>query len=120
MSEGNPTYPPIIRNEVRQPDGSVLLDLWVGADLPLLAGHFPGQPILPGIVQLYWAKLLAAARFPIEGKFSRIANLKFHRPIQPDSLVSLHLSYHSDRRHLTFSYRSPVGDHAAGRLEFGS
>ena len=48
-------------------------------DHPALAGHFPGEPIVPGALLLDEA-LHAVAR---QGRRWRIASVKFHRIVRP-------------------------------------
>jgi len=50
------------------PDG-LELDLRVPPDLEYFAGHFPGIPILPGVVQIDWSVRLGRARLPVRGAF---------------------------------------------------
>jgi 3-hydroxymyristoyl/3-hydroxydecanoyl-(acyl carrier protein) dehydratase len=88
--------------------------------MPLFAGHFPGHPILPGVLQLHWAQRLGHEHFDIEGVFSRALILKFQKPILPDSSVQLTLAYDTAKRQLAFTYRSEKGDHASGKLEFAA
>lgn len=54
----------------------------VPADLPALAGHFPGRPIVPGVVLLDRVLVLAAQ---MTGRSSgwRIDNAKFFHPVGP-------------------------------------
>jgi len=51
----------------------------VPADHPAFAGHFPGQPIVPGVVLVDRAILLAG---PLPG-VCRIASAKFFSPVGP-------------------------------------
>ena len=59
----------------------------VSADHPMLAGHFPGHPIVPGAWLLAWVVAAARRRLPAEGKARAIAAVKrakFLRPLAPD------------------------------------
>ena len=59
----------------------------VGADHPMLAGHFPGHPIVPGAWLLAWVVAAAKRRLPAEGEARAIAAVKrakFLRPLAPD------------------------------------
>ena len=67
----------------------VTTTLAIPADHPAFAGHFPGTPILPGVV------LLDAALREIElavtrpGSGWKIAAVKFHSPVAPGEPVTL-------------------------------
>ena len=58
----------------------------VNADHPMLAGHFPGHPIVPGAWLLAWVVSAAARRLAAQGQSSiaAIKRVKFPRPLAPD------------------------------------
>ncbi len=59
----------------------------VNADHPMLAGHFPGHPIVPGAWLLAWVVSAAARRLAAQGQSYSIAaikRVKFLRPLAPD------------------------------------
>jgi 3-hydroxymyristoyl/3-hydroxydecanoyl-(acyl carrier protein) dehydratase len=109
---------PILRGESTMADGGIALRLWVPADLALFAGHFPGLPLLPGVAQIHWAAQLGKQRFEIATSFSRLLNIKFQKPILPDSDLELTLNWDAARRQLAFVYHSAAGCHASGKIEF--
>jgi 3-hydroxymyristoyl/3-hydroxydecanoyl-(acyl carrier protein) dehydratase len=59
----------------------------VRADHPMLAGHFPGHPIVPGAWLLAWVVAAARRRLPAEGEaraITAVKRVKFLRPLAPD------------------------------------
>lgn len=69
------------------------LHLTVAADHPAYAGHFPGQPILPGVVLLDEALVALAAEQENPGPRCEIKSAKFLSPVLPGE--SLRLEYSS-------------------------
>lgn len=68
-------------------------NIHISADHPALAGHFPGRPIVPGVVLLDEA--LAAAEHLL-GRSVSLAGLtqaKFVRPLLPEQLATLALTH---------------------------
>jgi 3-hydroxyacyl-[acyl-carrier-protein] dehydratase len=66
--------------------------LCVHSTHPALPGHFPGNPLVPGVVLL--AKVIDAAERLHEGKqrVAGISAVKFHAPVHPDKAVMLSLA----------------------------
>ena len=56
-------------------------------------GHFPGAPVVPGVVQIKWAIALAQRYLAIGGGFAGMENVKFQRAMTPGSRVTLTLEY---------------------------
>jgi 3-hydroxymyristoyl/3-hydroxydecanoyl-(acyl carrier protein) dehydratase len=67
----------------------VRLPLAVAADHPAYAGHFPGQPILPGVVLLDEVLHALAAQQGLEAAVGRIKSAKFPSPVQPGQALCL-------------------------------
>lgn len=95
--------------------GPVETMLAVPRDHPAYAGHFPGHPILPGVVIL--AEVLAAieaatARAPRQWELS---NAKFFDPVTPGTALTL-LHEVLDSGGVRFEVRSAAGVVASGTL----
>jgi 3-hydroxymyristoyl/3-hydroxydecanoyl-(acyl carrier protein) dehydratase len=65
--------------------------LCVSASHPALSGHFPGNPLVPGVVFL--AGVIAAAECLFEGRvrITGMPSVKFLTPVRPDQEVLLML-----------------------------
>ena len=57
----------------------------VSADHPALPGHFPGLPIVPGVVLL--DRLLDAVEQATGQRVARLEQVKFLRAVRPDQRV---------------------------------
>ena len=87
--------------------------------LPCFAGHFPGEPILPGIVQLQWSADLAAALAPerySSAAFLGLARVKFKLPVRPPAELEFELR--TGPGTIALRVRSAAGLHTEGRLRY--
>lgn len=87
---------------------------------PVFQGHFPGQPVLPGVAQVHWAARTAQRYLPCRGTFSGLEALKFLRLIVPPTDITLELDWDSATGLLGFRY-SRVRDEricSRGRFQF--
>ena len=50
-------------------------------------GHFPGRPILPGVVLIRAAEITAAVQFDGPVRLTGVRQAKFFRPVQPGEAV---------------------------------
>ncbi len=97
----------------------VRFDLRVPADLACFPDHFPGLPLLPGVVQLDWALALARPRFPLPPRFTHVVDLKFVRPVGPGAQIELDLSFDGARGEVRFCFRDRDGrECSSGRIGF--
>jgi len=69
----------------------------VPSDHPALPGHFPGQPIVPGVVLLGWVLEQARSRLEFGRGASRWQRIKFLNPLGPDQAIRLELDGDSTR-----------------------
>lgn len=81
----------------------------MAAEHPAYHGHFPGDPILPGVVQVEWALRLGEAAFGPFGAFQGLEHLKFQGTITPGEPITLSLGWDAGRHELAFDYAGPDG-----------
>jgi len=84
--------PPVTEVKFDGPDKAIV-DLLPTADHPAFDGHFPHNPILPGVVQIDWALRLAVLHLGSKDG-TRDYQVKFQRPIVPNAPVSVELRSH--------------------------
>jgi acyl-coenzyme A synthetase/AMP-(fatty) acid ligase len=112
-----PELPQLQWQERSEARAVVLLEIVPG--LRVFDGHFPAAPVLPGVVQLDWAALLAREAFALPAGFRGAEQLKFQQPVLPPLRVELALEWKAEAGQLAFRYTSERGTHSAGRLLFG-
>lgn len=96
---------------------AVEFELRIAHDLGYFEGHFPGLPILPGVVQIDWAAKLAGEHFGLgELRADTLKAVKFSAPLIPERIVTLRLRWHPDAARLDFEYRCPLRKYSSGQL----
>jgi acyl-coenzyme A synthetase/AMP-(fatty) acid ligase len=118
-SEPLPRLPQVL-NTTTRPD-KMVLELFIPAHLYYFDGHFPGRPVLPGVVQTHWAVHFAREQWGVLGEFSGLEAVKFQQVITANQTVQLHLEYMADKAKLYFSYTSNTPGatpYASGRVLF--
>lgn len=86
----------------------------------MLAGHFPGHPIVPGAWLLAWVMAEATRRFTVAGDartITGVTRVKFLRPLGPSEAFECELSTSSESARFTLS--SAAGVIATGVLQLG-
>ena len=92
--------------------------LHIAADHPAFDGHFPGQPLLPGVALL--AEVLEAvldepALAASVGPAPRIGAVKFLAPVRPGAQLTVHLD--PSPRGIRFEVREGERVAASGQFE---
>lgn len=108
-------FPAVI--SIEPGDRAVTIQLDITAGLAWFRGHFPGQPVLPGVIQLHWAAEVAAILFGLEGPPRQVKRLKFSNVIVPPRVVELHLEQHGDRE-VQFRVQGDGLRNSEGRLVY--
>ncbi|HJW24459.1 MAG TPA: hypothetical protein VJ576_06125 [Rhodocyclaceae bacterium] len=89
----------------------------VPVDHPAFAGHFPGRPIVPGVVLVDRAILLASRFHDCQPGGLRLGSAKFLSPVGPGEV--LQFSFQTTQSGaLQFSVRAGDREVAAGSFSF--
>ncbi len=86
----------------------------VDTDHPSLAGHFPGNPIVPGVVVLQQVAAVAAL-WRSGARVQGFPSVKFLRPLLPGQPFSVTLT--QARAHIAFRCAVGANVFAAGTLD---
>ncbi|WP_179950677.1 hydroxymyristoyl-ACP dehydratase [Salinisphaera sp. LB1] len=89
----------------------------VAADHPCLDGHFPGAPIVPGVVLLDHVGRAAERRYG--GRMRRILRCKFVAALYPEQRCVVALTAKTGDR-LQFACTGPAGCVAHGVIEWSA
>ena len=105
---------PVLTAEQRS-GGQLLWLFTVPSNAPFFEGHFPGHPVLPGVVALDW--MLAAAENLLERPAAAMTllNVKFQIVIEPGARLELTLVPKSEG-YLLGTIRSEAGVHATALI----
>jgi 3-hydroxymyristoyl/3-hydroxydecanoyl-(acyl carrier protein) dehydratase len=111
---------PDILSIERTGDTSAIVRLALPAAHPAFAGHFPGRPILPGVVQLDWAVRLASICFGGPFRPARRVRVKFMAIIAPGAELSVVLQHDLARATVAFEYRIGAAVASSGTAWLGA
>ena len=98
-------------------DKGIELTIHLPRSLAYFRGHFPGFAVLPGVVQIDWAMLLARRYLAMPRSAVRAMRVKFARVVRPDAELTLTLDYDRVDRLLHFEYRDRDYIYGSGRIE---
>lgn len=94
--------------------------LMVPADLPVLAGHFPGSPIVPAFVELREVVGRVGRVWPELGPYQGATALKFQAPIRPGAELELRLRRAPGSDRVRFTLTITTGTSTTGTSTTGT
>jgi 3-hydroxymyristoyl/3-hydroxydecanoyl-(acyl carrier protein) dehydratase len=110
------TEPQIL--SLRREAGAVRISMRIPSELSCLEDHFPGTPIVPGVVLLKWALDAGRREFALPPVFKRLSAIKFMRIMPLDREVTLDLQ--AAGTELSFAYFDADRVCVQGRVAFTS
>ena len=106
-----------INGPSREPDGTASIEFRFAVTDPVFAGHFPNQPLVPGVFQLEMARLGAEWLMGEQLGVREISKAKFLRPIIPAELVRMNLRLSEVDGAIGVRATFSVGGQAAGETQ---
>ena len=110
---------PQVLSKHRQ-DHCVTLELLLPAELFWFRGHFPEQPILPGVTQLNWVMTFAREELQLSANFAGFDVVKFQQPLLPGQQVTLSIDWIPEKHKLLFSYQRGEKQASSGKISLCS
>ncbi len=92
-------------------------ELDISPELLWFRGHFPGFPILPGVVQLRWAVEMSQQHFGQTSSPQEVKRLKFKSVVIPPLVIELTIT-RLDETATQFKYSGQGQEYSQGRLIF--
>ena len=115
-SERAPVLAPVVLSE-RRAARSLERELRVPADLAFLEGHFPGQPVVAGVVQLHWVMLAAADLLGSAPRVRALEGLRFREMLLPEQRFRLALELSEGGDRLRFELSDAARTFMSGRAQ---
>jgi acyl-coenzyme A synthetase/AMP-(fatty) acid ligase len=113
-SERAPVLAPILLSESLGPR-RLERELRVPAELAFFEGHFPGQPVVAGVVQIHWVMLAAADLLGAMPRVQALEGLRFRDILLPEQRFRLSLELSPARDLLRFELSAADSIFATGR-----
>jgi len=110
-----PDFPRVL--SVQEESSEYCLQMDISPKLDCFRGHFPGNPVLPGVVQLHWAVIVSMGYFGFDSVPAEIKRLKFKNVVIPPRVVELTIG-RTGRHEVQFVYSGLGLRHSEGRLIF--
>ncbi len=105
-----------VRLATRDEEGARIVTLHVSEDHACFAGHFPGRPIVPGVVLLHWAVAELAGWQERALEIVELEALKFRRPLLPGETFDLRLAPARSAKTFSFEMFDAAGPICSGRI----
>ncbi len=112
------TLPDVLNAEVGQ--DFAILTLNLEPELFHFQGHFPNNPILPGVSQLDLAVQFATSYLNITASVREVTKLKFRSLLRPMANAKLKLEYNPIKHCVNFQFLEDKIASSSGTVHFAS
>ena len=97
-------------------DRTVTAQVSTDSKSPWYSGHFPGDPILPGVAQLHMVSSSIARALGQELVLSSMGRIKFKKLLRPGDVLDIHAEPGKTDNHYSFQITSGQQQVCSGRL----
>ncbi|HAH31201.1 MAG TPA: hypothetical protein DCL44_02685 [Elusimicrobia bacterium] len=87
------------------------------SELAVFSGHFPGRPIVPGILELEMVRAVMERFTGAALRLVSVEKAKFLREVKPGDRILLSLSFTSSGGRFSVKGKSSVGEEKAAQIE---
>ncbi len=102
--------------EIERTDTEFRYRFELARDSPYFVGHFPDQPVLPGVGQMHLLTQALAGSLGRPIHWTRVHAVRFRKPILPDSPCEITASYPNTEGEIRFQIQGEEGLMAEGRF----
>lgn len=106
-------------NETRHmPKDELTARVTTAAQSPWFSGHFPDNPILPGIAQLKMVADCIAASRQDDVRLTGVSRVKFRKIVKPGETLDIHATFVQIKEHYMFRITSGNDEVCSGVMFF--
>ncbi len=109
--------PDVLESRVEQYTATLRLRL--DEDLFQFQGHFPGNPVAPGVAQVDWAVQFGNIYLNTSSTVREVSKLKFCRLSKPGDNFSITLSFDAESARLNFAFAEGNKPVSSGVIHLG-
>ena len=99
---------------------NVRIELEISPTLDVFDGHFPNEPIVPGVAQIDWMIRLARESFDMPQMAATDFQVKFRKMIRPQMTIHLALDLNGNGNRLNFTYFHQNEIMSSGLVKLGA
>jgi 3-hydroxyacyl-[acyl-carrier-protein] dehydratase len=99
-------------------EGKMIASVQTDADSPWFSGHFPDNPILPGIAQLKMVADLISRAGEKNLCMTGVSRVKFRKIVRPGELLDIHVTSGNKKDQYIFKITSGEQDVCSGWMYF--
>ena len=99
----------LVKSVTRSDKNEISADIQVPSDSPWFSGHFPGEPILPGVAQIRMVFDTISKAMNHEMRVTGVRRVRFKQIIRPDNQIKI-IATPLEQNDDTYSFRIAVKD----------